>query len=268
MLELDHFSNLCARPKNPASEDGSPPRKNKLLKNEDRSPAAGRGESDAASSVGSASPMRDLLEEASRVLKSLESTSSVSGKHTEEKDKDEVMRKLQEQLNSLKISGAQQKVLRVKRMVTGGEEGLIDSGATHALRPARDGENVELYEKVNVSLADGRTFQMWMSPGGVMVSPDKQVEPIVPMGMMMEKIGCSIEWNEGKLIVHRPRRGRLPVSQRDGCPQVPRRVALSLIEELEGGGVDEGLREVNREKETKWMKDLVEVPPVLSKLPG
>ena len=66
-----------------------------------------------------------------------------------------------------------------------------------------------------------------------MVSEDPSVEPIVPMGALMEKLKCEATWKEGELIVVHPFRGRLPITYDNGCPQVPRQLALQLIEELE-----------------------------------
>ena len=44
------------------------------------------------------------------------------------------MDRLQQQLNSLRHK---QKVFKLQRMVTGDQGGLIDSGATHPLRPMK-----------------------------------------------------------------------------------------------------------------------------------
>ena len=56
-------------------------------------------------------------------------------------------------------------------------QGLIDSGATHALRPLRPGESCANYKTVNVTLANGQQAQLRMTPGGVMVSGCADVEP-------------------------------------------------------------------------------------------
>ena len=67
-------------------------------------------------------------------------------------------------------------------MATGDQAGLIDSGATHPLRPQKNGEVTAGFPVVGVSLADGRRIQLKMSPGRAMISRDPMVEPIVPMG--------------------------------------------------------------------------------------
>ena len=82
-----------------------------------------------------------------------------------------MMDKLQQQLNALR-----QKTLRVSlsRMSGGGVKGLIDSGATHPLRPLRQGDDQALCQKVDVTLADGRKTQLLMNKNGTMLSPVKR----------------------------------------------------------------------------------------------
>ena len=78
----------------------------------------------------------------------------------------DVMERLQQQLKAMKT-------LKLRRLTTGAEVGLVDSGATHALRPRKDGENVPLYPLVDVGLADGRAVRLRMTrtaDGGVGVS--------------------------------------------------------------------------------------------------
>ena len=51
---------------------------------------------------------------------------------------------------------------------------------------------LQLYPVVEVTLADGRAVRLKMSPGGAMISPSGAIEPLVPMGMLSEKLDCSI----------------------------------------------------------------------------
>ena len=63
------------------------------------------------------------------------------------------MERLQQQINALR-----QKTLKISlsRMSNQGLQGLIDSGATHPLRPLRQGEDQSTLQKVDVTLADGK----------------------------------------------------------------------------------------------------------------
>ena len=89
--------------------------------------------------------MKDLIDEANKVLKPLNPTSStttsmpVSAPTTKEADvRSEVMDRLQQQLEAMRL-----KPLRLQSMSSNSVLGLIDSGATHPLRPLRDSENDE-----------------------------------------------------------------------------------------------------------------------------
>ena len=74
-----------------------------------------------------------------------------------------MMERLQQQLKALRT-------FKMRRLLaTGADVGLVDSGATHALRPRKDGENVQLYPLVDVGLADGRAVRLRMAPGGSMI---------------------------------------------------------------------------------------------------
>ena len=82
------------------------------------------------------STMKELLEEANKMLKSI--TGAEGSEKVEKSARDEVLKTLQRQIDELK-----QKAMKISRLSTGSAMGLIDSGATHSLRPVRDGENIE-----------------------------------------------------------------------------------------------------------------------------
>lgn len=131
------------------------------------------------------------------------------------------------------------KVLRLSRMGHSVESGLIDSGATHALRPLKEGEKLEGMREVTVTLATGGQTTLRMNREGTMITNNPRTEPILPMGALTKVIKCSLKWNKEGLVVRHPVRGVLPVSYEDGCPVLPRELTLQLIEEIEkqqGGG--------------------------------
>ena len=53
-----------------------------------------------------------------------------------------------------------------------------------------------------------------------------QVEPIVPMGVMMRCLGCRVVWDKDYVKVWHRTRGDLKVRMIGGCPQVSRKLAL------------------------------------------
>lgn len=58
--------------------------------------------------------------------------------------------RLQQQLNALK-----QKAFKLSRLIPGSDQGLIDSGAAHALRPEDVDEETKNFKEVQVDLANG-----------------------------------------------------------------------------------------------------------------
>ncbi|CAL1154816.1 unnamed protein product [Cladocopium goreaui] len=208
--------------------------------------------------------MKELLEQANTMLKSLTTSNATSSQsQSGGESKEEMMDRLQQQLNRMKLKG-----LKINQINYGSQQGLVDSGATHPLHPMRLGESKNDYKKVSVTLANGESTALQVTPGGVMVSERKDVEPIIPMGMLVQKLGCRVDWNQGTLQIHHPDRGLLPVQPQEGCPQIPRALALELIDELETKALQSKPEEKKFEKEKIWMQALVEAHPVLRQLPA
>ena len=108
---------------------------------------------------------------------------------------------------------------------------MLDGGATHALRAALPGE-WEQAKPIDVSLATGQA-QLRITSLGTLLSQDPCQQPILPLGVAIEHLGLRVSWiGEICTVVH-PRRGRLKVSLRRGCPEVSRALCLELIQELE-----------------------------------
>ena len=260
----DHFAPACTRPKDSKE---SPP-KPKIAKAEKEKGGKQKGEEEGSDDVQPA--IKELLKEANDMLRGMNTTPSPSSASTspsakggDSPERNEVVEKLQQQLNALR-----QKAFQLRRLKKGERQGLLDSGATHPLRPSKKGEDKSTYRVVQVSLADGQVVDMPISPGGSMVSDDDDIEPIVPMGLLTEALGCTVSWSKDQLQVHHPRRGKLPVDQKDGCPQLPRGVALGLIEEIEQ--VKKGIKfkeDDSFHDEVQWMKHFVEAHPVFRRLP-
>ena len=102
-----------------------------------------------------------------------------------------------------------------------------------------------------------------------MITEEKDIEPIVPMGSLTSRLGCSILWSDADLVINHPTRGRLPVKTKDGCPQIPKEWALQLIRELEEEEEkkDQKVKKISYKEEEEWLVDLVTSHPVLRKLP-
>ena len=68
-----------------------------------------------------------------------------------------------------------------------------------------------------------------------MISSDKDVEPIVPLGYLGGALGYSIKWSGGSMTLNHPEKGEVIVKIIIGCPQVEKKVALDMIKEIEKG---------------------------------
>ena len=167
------------------------------------------------------------------MLKAMGSTTS-EGNSSDDGD-DSRMKRLQRQLDELRSQqGGKIKVLRLARVQAGEPlRGLLDSGATHALRPRLPEESLEGYRTVVITLAGDKQTTMKMSPGGVIVG-DADTEPIVPMGQLVRDLGCTVQWLDTHVVISHPIRGQIPIQLCGGCPMVERSMALELIHELEG----------------------------------
>ncbi|CAE7753847.1 RE1 [Symbiodinium sp. CCMP2592] len=116
-----------------------------------------------------------------------------------------------------------------------GPRGLLDSGASHALKQATQEE----YDKgvpVKVTLAgeDTRVLRQNVC-GTVLVTNDgnERIQPIVPMGALIEDLGCSLQWNRGRLKLRHPTKGFIKIYLNNNCPEVNFKEAHKLITELE-----------------------------------
>ena len=242
---------------------------------DDWSSAANKAE---AQSNPSKESMSSILEEANRLLKSMGGSESTETSSTTSKtatcpttttsgdqDREDMMEKLQQQLNALR-----RKTLRasLSRMSGSGLRGLIDSGATHPLRPCRAGEDQTSCRKVDVTLADGRKTQLLMNNKGTMLSQIEDIEPIIPMGLLQSTLECKMLWIEAELQVLHPSRGKLPVTTEAGCPMLPRALALDLIEEIEEAKANVFLKRLSVDEEMEWLGQLVNNHPALRGLPA
>ena len=259
---VDHLSPSCTRSRGPSSETS--PTKPRVAKVEGEDKGSSGKDPEVSSQASSDSAVKDLLEEANKMLRSLSSKPSSSqassGGSTQEDERKDVMERLQQQLKAMKA-------FKMRRLATGADVGLVDSGATHALRPRRDGENVQKYPLVDVGLADGRAVRLRMAPGGSMIAPSPAIEPMVPMGQLTEVLGCQIVWSHGEMQLRHPEKGDIPIQMKEGCPHLAKSTALDLIAEIEDAkvGIPKTLGEYD--EEVCWMKRLVEQHPVLSSLP-
>ena len=174
--------------------------------------------------------MRVLLDEAQKMIKSLENPEVRENKAATSGKKEASLEDLQKQLEALKRVSL--RPFRISKIGSSTTRGLIDSGATHALRARRKGEKVDHLPKVSVMLAGDKEARMSLTPCGTILG-NPGTEPIVPMGKLTTVLDCTVTWTPEGMVINHPQWGKLDIDLVDGCPMVAQDVALKLIEEME-----------------------------------
>ncbi|CAL1136815.1 unnamed protein product [Cladocopium goreaui] len=261
----DHMATAC-----PTTEESKPkaakfgsktPEKD--VKSATTSPEKSEEQSEATGNGGEET-MKSLLDEASRMLKSM-NEGDVKEKRQKGEDAQERILGLQKQLDELKK--ASMRPFRISKLCPMVNKGLLDSGATHPLRAKRKGERLHHLPKVKVTLAGDKEIYMALTPTGVIVG-EEGTEPIVPMGLLTAVLGCEISWKpEGLQVVH-PVLGKLEVVVEAGCPMVSQSTAMKLIEEIEAKAVKvvKSLK-TGEDSEEAWLRRLVDEHPALQGIP-
>ncbi|CAE7943851.1 GIP [Symbiodinium sp. KB8] len=188
--------------------------------------------------------LRDVLADVGRVLKSMTATSlkkvSVS---------DQEMPPLRVE-NEVEISVEEDANVKAANYRGGkGEEsgpnGLLDSGASHAMRQAQPEEyGCAVPVKVTLAGEDEKILKQNMQ-GTILIQEEHQVQPIVPLGALIEELGYSLHWTPTKLKLSHPEKGSVRVRVNNHCPEVAACEALSMIKELEMKQVAELNNNVN-----------------------
>ncbi|CAE7381230.1 GIP [Symbiodinium natans] len=120
---------------------------------------------------------------------------------------------------------------------------LLDSGASHAFRVAVDDREVEQGKLVKVALANDDHVVLSQNAGGTLLS-SPSTNPsgggtILPMGQLVQLLGCTVRWSPTRLEVRHPIHGKLRVKVNHFCPELTEVSALQLIKELEEKRVGE-----------------------------
>ena len=110
----------------------------------------------------------------------------------------------------------------------------------HSLRLVGPGQRQREWDEaleVQVSLAGDNTTCMRLTQSGTLLLPPLEragsVQPIVPMGAVIEQLGYSLVWSAGSCKLHPPNGKPLRLRVKNGCPEVVGSQALTLISRLE-----------------------------------
>eukprot|EP00435_Cladocopium_sp_Y103_P014795 s1755_g3.t1 len=111
---------------------------------------------------------------------------------------------------------------------------LLDSGATHALRPACDADEWGKAERTTVQLAEGMTDAFRLKPGTriLLSRPGELASKILPMSGLSD-LDFVLEWKDGVCRLHDVDGREIPVVLRNGCPMVEERQGDQLLQWFE-----------------------------------
>lgn len=128
-------------------------------------------------------------------------------------------------------------VMKVSECGTGRQQVLLDSGATHALRPAQSTSEWNEASLVSVTLAEGTTTGLRLKPGTKILLSDPSARPeesswIVPMGGLTE-MNYKIEWADQGCLLYDERGQPIEVSLQGGCPVVSMEDGKDILRKLE-----------------------------------
>ena len=129
------------------------------------------------------------------------------------------------------------KVMRLSSMEPTAQVVLLDSGATHGLRPAASQEEWDSAEATQVMLADGVTESLRLKPGTkVLLSDPLQAAAnaswIVPMGCLNE-LHYKLEWKDGTCTLFPKYNEKMELELRGGCPYLSHEVGAKILQQME-----------------------------------
>ena len=134
--------------------------------------------------------------------------------------------------NLLKSIRPKINAVRLQRLDTRGESTmLLDGGATHCLRCAKDEEEWQAAE-VTVQLAAGSIQLRQDRDSGTLLTMDRSVQPIIPLADLT-RIGVEISWSNERCKMVRSDGRVLPTHLDGGCPVISKREGEKLMQEIE-----------------------------------
>ena len=115
---------------------------------------------------------------------------------------------------------------------------------------------------VSVALAQGDVMMKQHRDTGTLLTK-QSVQPLVPLSQVAA-LGYRVNWTAQQCSIRHPSRGELEVTLEQGCPTVPLKVGMELMEQVEQlqskfkvmkmvmeGGPDDGSEEQRRWKELR-----------------
>lgn len=126
---------------------------------------------------------------------------------------------------------------------------LLDSGATHALRPATSMEEWSEAVKIKVTLANGTTDSLKIKPQTKILLTEPVKEGwketwILPMGGLAD-MGFQVKWKSGQCEVADEDGKLLEVDLQGGCPMIKKDEGLRIFQRLENFQLGSAMKMMN-----------------------
>ena len=132
--------------------------------------------------------------------------------------------------------GAAPSMKMLKKAVMEYEEkmALLDSGATHPLRKAADGEWSQS-DEVDVVLAGDGVKRMRQTQSGTLLNDpsSRTSQTIIPMGSLVSVLGYEVSWTNRRCVLRAPDGKETVLRISAGCPELNEPMALELIARIE-----------------------------------
>ncbi|CAL1170242.1 unnamed protein product [Cladocopium goreaui] len=140
------------------------------------------------------------------------------------------------------------KVMRLSNLQPHAQMVLLDSGATHGLRPAVSEEEWQSGTRTQVMLADGVTESLRLKPGTKVLLSDPLLRPentswIVPMGCLNE-LNYKLVWKDHMCHLYTKAGEKIDVELHNGCPYVAHEFGAKLLTVLEQHQIQQELRKM------------------------
>ncbi|CAE6970309.1 inlI [Symbiodinium natans] len=187
-------------------------------------------------------PVEQLLESAHRMMKAFiegqQKAPTLKVLRCPERDLDDLppLKKSVDWEAAMKNVGLKKTFNEEERM------GLLDSGATHALRPATSRSELDSCFNAEVTLAGDQKVSLPQTQSGVILAEEAQ--PIVPLGSLVKSLGYEFVWNSRGCRLRHDSRPEIQVFTRSSCPEVRECDALRLIAELESQKVEASMQSI------------------------
>ena len=140
------------------------------------------------------------------------------------------------------------KVMRLSKLESHAQMVLLDSGATHGLRPAASEEEWQSGTRTQVMLADGVTESLRLKPGTKVLLSDPLLRPentswIVPMGCLNE-LNYKLVWKDHMCHLYTKAGDKVNVELYNGCPYVAHEFGAKLLTVLEQHQIQQELKKM------------------------